>query len=102
VINVSGHRIGTAEVEGALALNAHVAEAAVVGVEHAIKGTSLYAFVTLVAGAKPSDELRQQLIMCVQAGCPACVLAGLKFSPCCWPASHLLQVDRTVVHTIVL
>ncbi|MBX3725253.1 MAG: acetate--CoA ligase [Xanthomonadales bacterium] len=67
VINVSGHRIGTAEVESALVAHADVAEAAVVGFPHDIKGQGIYAYVTLVADAQPSDELRNQLVRTVRA-----------------------------------
>jgi acetyl-CoA synthetase len=66
VINVSGHRIGTAEVESALVAHAAVAEAAVVGCPHDIKGQGIYAFVTLIADAQPSDELRKELVNCVR------------------------------------
>ena len=66
VINVSGHRMGTAEVESALVLHPKVAEAAVVGFPHEIKGQGIYAYVTLVAGAEPSDELRKELIQLVR------------------------------------
>jgi acetyl-CoA synthetase len=62
VINVSGHRIGTAEVESALVSYEQVAEAAVVGMPHEIKGQGIYAFVTLKAHVKPSDDLKKQLI----------------------------------------
>ena len=62
VINVSGHRMGTAEVESALVLHPDVSEAAVVGFPHKIKGQGIYAFVTLNAGLKPSDELKKALI----------------------------------------
>jgi acetyl-CoA synthetase len=62
VINVSGHRIGTAEVESALVANHKVAEAAVVGCHHDIKGQGIYAYVTLVAGETGSEELRKELI----------------------------------------
>ncbi len=61
VINVSGHRMGTAEVESALVAHAKVAEAAVVGYPHAIKGQGIYAYVTLMNGEEPSDELRKEL-----------------------------------------
>ena len=61
VLNVSGHRIGTAEVESALVSHENVAEAAVVGVDHEIKGQALYAFVTLNKGVKGSDEEIQEL-----------------------------------------
>ncbi len=61
VINVSGHRMGTAEVESALVAHAKVAEAAVVGYPHAIKGQGIYAYVTLMNGETPSDTLRKEL-----------------------------------------
>ncbi|WP_419620882.1 acetate--CoA ligase [Thiolapillus sp.] len=66
VINVSGHRMGTAEVESALVLHDHVAEAAVVGYPHPIKGQSIYAYVTLNAGVQPTEELRQELVELVR------------------------------------
>jgi len=61
VINVSGHRMGTAEVESALVLHDAVAEAAVVGYPHDIKGQGIYAYVTLMNGVEPSDELSRGL-----------------------------------------
>jgi acetyl-CoA synthetase len=61
VINVSGHRMGTAEVESALVAHALVSEAAVVGYPHDIKGQGIYAYVTLMAGTEPSDALRKEL-----------------------------------------
>ena len=62
VINVSGHRMGTAEVESALVLHATVAEAAVVGCPHAIKGQGIYAYVTLNAGTEGTDALKKELV----------------------------------------
>lgn len=62
VINVSGHRMGTAEVESALVLHPAVAEAAVVGFPHDIKGQGIYAYVTLKMGVEPTEELRKELI----------------------------------------
>ena len=62
VINVSGHRMGTAEVESALVAHDAVSEAAVVGFPHDIKGQGIYAYVTLMAGKEPSDELRKELV----------------------------------------
>jgi acetyl-CoA synthetase len=62
VINVSGHRMGTAEVESALVLHKHVAEAAVVGFPHDIKGQGIFAYVTLNAGVEESDELKKELV----------------------------------------
>jgi acetyl-CoA synthetase len=61
VINVSGHRMGTAEVEAALASHAKVAEAAVVGFPHDIKGQGIHAYVTLIGGVEPTDALRAEL-----------------------------------------
>ena len=61
VINVSGHRLGTAEIESALVLHHDVAEAAVVGYPHPIKGQGIYAYVTLNAGVQPSEALKRQL-----------------------------------------
>ena len=61
VINVSGHRLGTAEVESALVGNHKVAEAAVVASPHEIKGQGLYAFVTLKSGIEPGDALAEEL-----------------------------------------
>ena len=61
MINVSGHRMGTAEVESALVAHEKVSEAAVVGYPHDIKGQGIYCYVTLMAGEEPSDELRLEL-----------------------------------------
>jgi acetyl-CoA synthetase len=67
VLNVSGHRMGTAEVESALVLHDKVAEAAVVGYPHDIKGQGIYAYVTLMAGETPDEELKKELIaLCVK------------------------------------
>lgn len=62
VLNVSGHRLGTAEVESALVLHEDIAEAAVVGYPHDIKGQGIYCYVTPMAGVEPSDELRRELV----------------------------------------
>ena len=66
VINISGHRMGTAEVESALVAHPSVAEAAVVGYPHDIKGQGIYAYVILTTGNKPSDELHKSLIQQVR------------------------------------
>jgi acetyl-CoA synthetase len=66
VINVSGHRLGTAEVESALVLHRDVAEAAVVGYPHDIKGQGIYAYVTLMQGVEPSEALRKTLLQHVR------------------------------------
>ncbi len=66
VLNVSGHRLGTAELESALVLHEAVAEAAVVGYPHDIKGQGIYAYVTLVKGVEPSDDLKAELVKMVR------------------------------------
>lgn len=66
VLNVSGHRMGTAEVESALVAHAQVAEAAVVGYPHDIKGQGIYAYVTLNAGEAPSEDLHKELVKWVR------------------------------------
>jgi len=67
VLNVSGHRMGTAEVESALVLHEAVAEAAVVGFPHDIKGQGIYAYVTLVKDVEPTEELRKELVTLVRS-----------------------------------
>ncbi len=67
VINISGHRLGTAEVESALVLHETVAEAAVVGYPHDIKGQGIYAYVTLMAGTEGTEELRKALVGLVRS-----------------------------------
>ena len=66
VINVSGHRLGTAEVESALVAHPKVAEAAVVGAPHDLKGQGIYCYVTLIQGNQPSDDLRKELVATVR------------------------------------
>jgi len=66
VLNVAGHRLGTAEVESALVLHHAVAEAAVVGFPHEIKGQGIYCYVTLKVGVQPSEELRKELVQQVR------------------------------------
>jgi acetyl-CoA synthetase len=66
VLNVSGHRIGTAELESALVAHEKVAEAAVVGYPHEVKGQGIYAFVTLVRGVNPTEALRDELVQDVR------------------------------------
>jgi acetyl-CoA synthetase len=67
VLNISGHRIGTAEVEGAIGKTSGVAEAAVVGYPHDIKGQGIYAYVTLMSGLEPNDELTAAIIKMVRS-----------------------------------
>jgi acetyl-CoA synthetase len=66
VLNVSGHRMGTAEIESALVLHDSVAEAAVVGYPHDVKGQGIYAYVTLIAGVTPSEALEKELLQLVR------------------------------------
>ena len=66
VINVSGHRLGTAEVESALVAHPKVAEAAVVGAPHDLKGQGIYCYVTLIQGNQPSDDLKKELVATVR------------------------------------
>lgn len=80
VINVSGHRIGTAEVESALVLNHKCAEAAVVGFEHPIKGQGIYAFVTLMDGVEFNEDVQKELVKCV----PHLNVHACRPSVACW------------------
>jgi acetyl-CoA synthetase len=66
VINVSGHRMGTAEIESALVAHPKVAEAAVVGMPHDLKGQGIYCYVTLKTGEEPNDALRKELVAWVR------------------------------------
>ena len=82
VINVSGHRMGTAEVESALVLHPKVAEAAVVGMPHDIKGQGIYAYVTLNAGEESSEALRAELVKWVRMEIgPIATPDALQFAP---------------------
>ena len=82
VVNVSGHRIGTAEVESALVSHAKVAEAAVAPMPHDIKGQGLYAFITLKDGVAPSEELKEELALHVRKEIgPIAVPDKIQFAP---------------------
>ena len=82
VINVSGHRMGTAEVESALVLHHDVAEAAVVGFPHAIKGQGIYAYVTLNSGVEPTDTLRTDLVKLVRKEIgPIATIDAIQWAP---------------------
>ena len=84
VINVSGHRMGTAEVESALVLHPAVAEAAVVGMPHDIKGQGIYAYVTLNAGVDPHPDLHKELVGWVRKEIgPIAAPDKLQFAPAC-------------------
>ncbi|WP_375288200.1 acetate--CoA ligase [Sphingomonas sp.] len=82
VINVSGHRMGTAEVESALVLHPKVAEAAVVGMPHDVKGQGIYAYVTLNGGVAADDDLRRELVQWVRREIgPIATPDALQFAP---------------------
>jgi acetyl-CoA synthetase len=82
VINVSGHRLGTAEVESALVSHPKVAEAAVVGYPHDIKGQGIYCYVTLIQGNSPSEELKKELVLHVRKEIgPFAAPDQIQFSP---------------------
>lgn len=82
VLNVSGHRLGTAEIESALVLHPKVAEAAVVGYPHEITGQDIYAYVTLMAGEQGSEELKKELVNLVREEIgPIAKVNLLQFAP---------------------
>ena len=82
MINVSGHRIGTAEVESALVADPKVAEAAVVGYPHDIKGQGIYAYVSLNEGEEPTEALRKELVAWVRKEIgPIATLDLIQFAP---------------------
>ncbi|HET8555346.1 MAG TPA: acetate--CoA ligase [Rhodanobacteraceae bacterium] len=100
VINVSGHRLGTAEVESALVTQDTVAEAAVVGCPHEIKGQGIYAYVTLVAGVAPSDELRDELIAQVRKEIgPIAKIDHLQWAPAL-PKTRSGKIMRRILRKI--
>jgi len=100
VINVSGHRMGTAEVESALVLHDKVAEAAVVGMPHAIKGQGIYAYVTTVAGTQDSDALRAELVQWVRKEIgPIATPDVLQFAPAL-PKTRSGKIMRRILRKI--
>jgi acetyl-CoA synthetase len=100
VVNVSGHRIGTAEVESALVSHAKVAEAAVAPMPHEIKGQALYAFVTLVSGVEPSDELRKELVNHVRHEIgPIAAPDAIQFAPAL-PKTRSGKIMRRILRKI--
>jgi len=100
VINVSGHRMGTAEVESALVLHEKVAEAAVVGMPHDIKGQGIYAYVTTTAGTEDSDELRKELIQWVRKEIgPIATPDVLQFAPSL-PKTRSGKIMRRILRKI--
>ncbi|HUU89735.1 MAG TPA: acetate--CoA ligase [Phycisphaerae bacterium] len=100
VVNVSGHRIGTAEVESALVSHENVAEAAVAPMPHDIKGQGLYAFVTLVEGVEPSDELRKELVKHVRKEIgPIATPDKIQFTPAL-PKTRSGKIMRRILRKI--
>jgi acetyl-CoA synthetase len=100
VVNVSGHRIGTAEVESALVSHEKVAEAAVAPMPHEIKGQGLYAFVTLVAGAEESDDLKKELAQHVRKEIgPIAVPDVIQFAPAL-PKTRSGKIMRRILRKI--
>jgi len=100
VVNVSGHRIGTAEVESALVSHEKVAEAAVAPIPHDVKGQALYAFVTLVRGVEESDELKKELIMHVRKEIgPIATPEGIQFAPAL-PKTRSGKIMRRILRKI--
>lgn len=100
VINVSGHRMGTAEVESALVLHAKVAEAAVVGFPHEIKGQGIYAYVTLNANDAPSDALRSELVQWVRTEIgPIASPDAIQFAPAL-PKTRSGKIMRRILRKI--
>jgi acetyl-CoA synthetase len=100
VVNVSGHRIGTAEVESALVSHKKVAEAAVTPVPHEIKGQGLYAYVTLKEGVKESEELKKELIMHVRKEIgPIAAPEAIQFAPAL-PKTRSGKIMRRILRKI--
>jgi acetyl-CoA synthetase len=100
VVNVSGHRIGTAEVESALVSHEKVAEAAVTPIPHEIKGQGLYAYVTLVDGAEPSDDLKKELIKHVRVEIgPIATPEAIQFAPSL-PKTRSGKIMRRILRKI--
>jgi acetyl-CoA synthetase len=100
VVNVSGHRIGTAEVESALVSHEQVAEAAVAPMPHEVKGQALYAFVTLVDHAEPTDDLRSELIKHVRKEIgPIATPEKLQFAPAL-PKTRSGKIMRRILRKI--
>jgi acetyl-CoA synthetase len=100
VVNVSGHRIGTAEVESALVGHQKVAEAAVCPVPHEVKGQGLYAYVTLKDGVEESDELKKELIMHVRKEIgPIAAPEAIQFAPSL-PKTRSGKIMRRILRKI--
>ena len=100
VLNVSGHRLGTAEIESALVLHPHVAEAAVVGYPHDIKGQGIYAYVTPMAGVEPTDELKRELVAMVRGEIgPIAIVDIIQWAPSL-PKTRSGKIMRRILRKI--
>ncbi|MFY9976432.1 MAG: acetate--CoA ligase [Chromatiaceae bacterium] len=100
VLNVSGHRLGTAEIESALVLHPHVAEAAVVGYPHDIKGQGIYAFVTPMAGIEGTDELKKELVALVRGEIgPIAIVDIIQWAPSL-PKTRSGKIMRRILRKI--
>ncbi|HSQ08542.1 MAG TPA: acetate--CoA ligase [Chromatiaceae bacterium] len=100
VLNVSGHRLGTAEIESALVLHPHVAEAAVVGYPHDIKGQGIYAYVTPMAGVEPTDELKKELVAMVRGEIgPIAIVDIIQWAPSL-PKTRSGKIMRRILRKI--
>jgi len=100
VINVSGHRLGTAEIESALVLHENVAEAAVVGCPHPIKGQGIYAFITLNTGVPKSEELKKELVQLVRSEIgPIATLDVIQWTDAL-PKTRSGKIMRRILHKI--
>jgi len=100
VVNVSGHRIGTAEVESALVSHDKVAEAAVTPMPHEVKGQALYAFVTLRDGVEENDELKKELVMHVRKEIgPIAAPEAIQFAPAL-PKTRSGKIMRRILRKI--
>ncbi len=100
VLNVSGHRLGTAEIESALVLHPHVAEAAVVGYPHDIKGQGIYAYVTPMAGVEPTDALKKELVAMVRGEIgPIAIVDIIQWAPSL-PKTRSGKIMRRILRKI--
>jgi len=100
VLNVSGHRLGTAEIESALVLHPHVAEAAVVGYPHDIKGQGIYAYVTPMAGVEPTDALKKELVAMVRTEIgPIAIVDIIQWAPSL-PKTRSGKIMRRILRKI--
>ena len=100
VVNISGHRLGTAEIESALVSHDLVAEAAVTPIPHDIKGQGLYCFVTLIEGIEPSEELRKELIGHIRTEIgPIATPEGIQFAPAL-PKTRSGKIMRRILRKV--